>query len=207
MRLIIIVAISYCLLCGCATGQYVSPDAEMLKTMAIVNAIEDYYSSSFSKKDSIFIVKYYDSVYFEANIVKDGNVYRYLHGNLYDGVVAVTIIPVNEWKYLYGQDSNGNICRHTYPNKLLIINNKLFYWDLHQSKPSPAIISILAKYNILQDDENGIVDMPDNPINEGIKGAVYYYGRKNPRKFKRRTISVALGFQHPPRIKQKYRME
>lgn len=206
MRLISIAYIGCCLLYGCATVQYTSIGEEKLKSMAIASAIEDYSSSLSANKDSVFFVKYHDSVFFEASIVKDGNVYRFLRGSLYEGVIAVTVLPVSEWNFLYGIDSNGTLRQHTYPTKVLIINNKLFYWDLKQCELSPDIISILAKYHLLQDDEDGILDMPDNPINDGIKGTVYYYGRRNPGKFKRRTSRVAIGFERPPRIKRKYRI-
>ena len=158
------------------------------KELAILIAIDDFSQTSLFKKDSVFSIKFHDTVYKKAIWVADekGTYYPYTEG-YYPELVAVTIIG-EENKYYYNEKENK-----IYPNRYVIFKGKLFCWYDKKYPKTDKIIEVLRAFNMLQSEDPWSFTTDDSK-----KGADYYLYKNNLSKYKRIITNIAIGFYDPP---------
>lgn len=144
---------------------------------AIKTAITDFSKTRLFNKGSVFSI-----------IVNEENS---------EDILTISIME-NNMKLLLNNDFNVNSSR--LPSQYLEIKEKLFFWWDKSLPLSSETISVYKKYNILQDDENGIIQFPDFTIDDNKKGAHYFFCKKS-LKFKRVITSKGIGYYPPPKLK------
>ena len=191
------------LLCGCVSlKKEMTQTGENMQAVAIHNAIMDFSKScKLYKNDSVFSVNFNDSVFNEAVLVRDNEgTMQWKRGSLYRGIVSVEISASPEYKFLI--TSNTKVGSKGYlPSRHIIKEGKLFYWFDDSYPLTQEMLDLLWKYNLLQDDDSGLIIFPDNPINDSKKGADYYFCKNDLSKYKRVVTNIGLGYYKPPKIK------
>jgi hypothetical protein len=132
----------------------------------------------------------------KTKLFKNGIVFSLKTKQINDEIVLVSIIESNDNKYLYSKEKK--IDENKLPSKCFELNNKLFVWWDDNHKIDKVTFDLLAKYNLLQDDENGMILLPDSSIDDNKKGVDYFFCKSDSRKFKR--IISNKGFVSVPTI-------
>ena len=116
-----------------------------------------------------------------------------------DDVIVVTIGSSPTKILLTPRTKVGS--KGTAPSRYLEKDGKLFFWWDNNYELTEEIFAIFSKYNLWQDDENGINDVPSSRYHESRKGAHYYYCKTNPNTNKRKITRIGLGAYEPPVLK------
>jgi hypothetical protein len=87
------------------------------------------------------------------------------------------------------------------PSRYFEKDGKLFFWWDNNFALTQEALTIFAKYNLLEDDQGGILKVPSAFFDDSQKGAHYYYCKNNPKRFKKVITNIAAGYYDPPRIK------
>jgi len=204
-----ILLLTILLLFGCSSVKNgIIQTRENLQETAICNAILDFSQScKLYKNDSVFSVNFTDSVFGKAVLVqvdensyKDRRTHEWKRGSLCNGLVAVGILAYPEYKFLFTANTKVGQKGHL-PSRYIIKDGKLFYWFDDNYPLTQDMLDLLWKYNLLQDDEGGLIISPDNPINDRQKGVDYYFCKNNLLKYKRVVTNIGLGYYKPPKLK------
>lgn len=87
--------------------------------------------------------------------------------------------------------------------KLLLdtLNTKesFFWWDDTYPLTQEAM-GAFEKYNLLQDDENGTIQIPNAFVDGSKKVVHYYYCNSDPMVFKKVITNIGLGYYDPPNL-------
>ena len=172
---------------------------ENLQEAAIHNAILDFSTKcNMFKKDSVFSVRFNDSVFHKAILVqvdeksyKDGRTHEWKRGSLYDGIVSVEISVNVDYQYYYSEETKAKL-----PSRYIIKNDKLFYWWDDNYPVTEEMIAVLWRYNLLQTD----LIIPEFTIDDSLKGADYYFCKNDLSKYKRVVTNIGLGYYNPPEL-------
>lgn len=119
----------------------------------------------------------------KTNLYKKGIVFSLRTSQIDQNIVLVSIIESSDNKYLYSKEKFFD--ENKLPSKSFELNNKLFVWWDDDDKIDKATFDLLIKYNLLQDDENGMILLPDSSIDDNKKGVDYFFCKSNVKKFKR----------------------
>ena len=119
----------------------------------------------------------------KSSLFKNGFVFQLRVEKVNEDTILVTIIEGGENKYLYS--NLKNIDENNLPSRCLELDNKLFVWRDDAYKINKKIFDLLMKYNLLQDDEGGMVLLPDSAIDDSKKGADYFFCIRNSKIYKR----------------------
>lgn len=173
---------------------------ENMQEIAIHNAIVDFSAScSLYKKDSVFSVSFKDTLYSMTLKKTDDRESWWERDKLYEDVATVTISASPEYKFLFTKStivgSKGKL-----PSRFLVKDHKLFYWFDDNYPLTQEMLDVLWKYNLLQDDDDGWIVMPDNPTNDSQKGADYYFCKNDFTKYKRVVTNIGIGYYNPPKL-------
>jgi hypothetical protein len=191
------------LLCGCASlKKEMTQTGESMQAVAIHNAILDFSNScKLYKNDSVFSVNFNDSVFNEAVLIRDNEgAMHWKRGSLYSSLVSVEISASPEYKFLITSNTKVGYKGHL-PSRHIIKDGKLFYWFDDSYPLTQEMLDLLWKYNLLQDDDGGLIISPDNPINDRQKCAHYYFCKSDLSKYKRVITNIGLGYYKPPKLK------
>ena len=146
-------------------------------------------------------VNFNDSVFKGAVLIKDNEgAMRWKRGSLYRGLVSVEIPASPEYKFLITSNTKVG-CKGHLPSRYIIKDGKLFYWFDDSYPLTQGMLDLLWKYNLLQDDDGGLIIFLDNPINDSKKGADYYFCKNDLSKYKRVVTNIGLGYYKPPKLK------
>ncbi|MDX5429237.1 MAG: hypothetical protein LPK79_14140 [Bacteroidota bacterium] len=169
------------------------------RDQAIQNAILDFSNtSSLYRKDSVFSVSFYDTM---GRMVLDEN-HEWIFGEPYEGVVAVSIIVANS-RLLLTSDTKagGKGGKGKLPTRFVEKGGKLFFWWDDEHVLTKETLSVYKKYNLLQDDEGGLVTIPDFIIDDAQKGVHYYFCKKDLSRYKKVITNKGIGYYDPPKLK------
>ncbi|MDR1756315.1 MAG: hypothetical protein LBR65_05055 [Culturomica sp.] len=186
-----------------------------IQERAIDNAILDFSKNcNLYKKDSIFSVSFKDSVFNEGILVrvdensyKDKRTHEWKRGSLYDGIATVSITAhrIGEYceeccdKFLYTKETTVG-SKGKLPSRYIEKGGKLFYWWDDSYPLTEEMLAILWKYNLLCDDTEDRIGLPDFSTDDKLKGAHYYFCKSNLSKYKRMVTSIGLGYYKPPKL-------
>lgn len=146
-------------------------------------AILDFSNKSrLFKKDSVFSVSIYE---------------------VSDKSLLVVRIGRNNTKLLISSAAGNGHKWAKIPTRFLEKEEKLFFWyDDHYPLTEEAT-NVFTKYNLLQDDESGLITVPDFTTGESQQAAHYYFCKNDLSKFKRVITSKGIGYYTPPMLKCK----
>ena len=122
---------------------------------------------------------------------------QWKRGSLYRGLISVEISASPEYKFLI--TSNTKVGSKGYlPSRHIIKDGKLFYWFDDSYPLTQGMLDLLWKYNLLQDDDGGLIIFLDNPMNDSKKVSVYYFCKKDLSKYKKVSTNIGLCSYKPP---------
>jgi hypothetical protein len=108
-------------------------------------------------------------------------------------------IGASHYRFLLTRDtkigSKGKL-----PSRFIEKNGKLFYWWDDDYPLTEEVIAVLKKYNLFQDDNDGLITVPENPTNDAQKGAHYYFCRSDLTKYKKVVTNKGMGYYDPPKF-------
>jgi len=163
---------------------------------AILIAINDFtHSNRLYKKNRVFKINHLDTIH---KMKLDGQ--SWIPGEVYEGIKAVSIFPrpIENKLLITSQAIVGSYGK--LPSKFIEIDDKLFFWWDDNSPLTKEALDIFSKYNLLQDDEGGVIQLPDFIIDESQKGVDYYFCRNNLSKYKKVITNIAIGFYDIPKL-------
>jgi hypothetical protein len=165
---------------------------------AIPIAVHDFLKTKLIKKDSVFIVTLYDTLYHAAVDTISKNSYAYKRGQAYPNIVAVDIIG---WPDKFFLDTTVDLSNQKgIPSRFIELNGKLFvWWDTHYQLMDSAI-QIFDKYHIIG--RGGHNDwykfMPGT--DDAKKSGQYYFCRTNLSVYRKKITNIAIGGYDPPNL-------
>ena len=196
------------------SAQYGIRYGENIKETAIHSAILDFSSNcNLYKKDSIFRVSFEDTLY--SRMLKQITEIKFelTRGNtFYDGIVVVSIsahricVECEEYglkfndRYLYTAETTVG-SKGKLPSRYVIKDGKLFFWWDDDYPLTEEMLAILWKYDLLFDDTQGLIKIPQFSINDKQKGVHYYFCRNDLSIYKRVVTNIGLGYYKPPKLK------
>lgn len=169
------------------------------KKEAIKNAILDFSNSSrLYKTDSVFSVSFQNPLHrMILEETDDGNS-RWVEGEPYKGIVAVSIIASYNKMLLTDSTQVGSIGK--LPSRYIEKEGKLFYWWDDNYPLEKEALAVFDKYGLLQDDEGGWVKFPDFSTNDAKKGVHYYFCENDLTRYKKVTTDIAIGYYEAPNL-------
>lgn len=193
--------------CGFSKAKLVR-SGENIRDIAINNAIWDFSNScKLYKNDSVFDVSFVDSVFL---LTLDREKPRWYRDKFYEDLVLVSISAhrisddCEECcdKFLYTTKTTVG-SKGKLPSRYIEKDDKLFFWWDDGYPLTEEMLAILWKYNLLCDDTEGLIGLPDFTTNDRLKGAHYYFCKNSLSKYKRVITSIANGYYKPPKLKCK----
>ena len=86
------------------------------------------------------------------------------------------------------------------PSRFIEKENKLFFWFDDDYPLTAEAMAVFQRYNLLQDDENGLVTFPDSVLDDAEKAAHYYFCKDNLAMYKRVVTNIGVGYYDPPKL-------
>jgi hypothetical protein len=87
------------------------------------------------------------------------------------------------------------------PSRYIEKQGKLFYWWDANYPLTEEALSVFKKFNLLQDDINGRIQLPEIRYDEAEKNADYYFCKNDPSVFKKIVTNRGIGYYDPPLLK------
>lgn len=134
------------------------------------------------KKDSVFSIWIYQ---------KDDN----------EDLLVVSI--GRDYSKLLLTDSSKVGSKGKLPSRFIEKDMKLFYWWDDDYSLTDEALAVFQKYNLLQDDEGGLIQVPDFEIDDAQKDAHYYFCKNDLTKYKRVITNIGIGYYEAPDLKCK----
>lgn len=148
---------------------------------AIQNAILDFSNTAnLYKKDSVFSVSVLEIVNQDPLVVRIGK---------------------STTKLLFTKETKIGCIDCKIPTRFIEKNDKIFFWWDKDYPLTKEALDAYAKYNLLQDDEGGIITVPDFVVDESQKAVHYYFCKTNLSKYKKVITSKGVGYYEPPKLK------
>lgn len=145
---------------------------------AIQNAVLDFSSTKLFIIDTVFSIK---------------------TGDINENTLIVRIGKNNTKLLLTDSTKVGS--KGKLPSRYIEKDGKLFFWWDDEYPLTEETLSILQKYNLLQDDEGGIIKFPDFVINDAQKAAHYYFCKNNLTRYKKVITNKGIGNYTTPNLK------
>lgn len=169
------------------------------KIEIIQNAILDFSNTCrLYEKDSIFSVSYEDSVYRMVLDKLNNRNYKWIRGEILEGLVAVSIVADYNSFLLTKEIKVGS--KGKLPSRYIEKNGKLFYWWDNDYPLTKEALNVYHKYNLLQDDKGGEIKFPNFTIDDNQKAAHYYFCKENLIKYKKIITNEGIGYYNIPKL-------
>ncbi|MEN8250631.1 MAG: hypothetical protein ABFS32_16985 [Bacteroidota bacterium] len=160
----------------------------------INNAILDFSNTErLFKQDSTFYVMFIDTMYSMKLERVDDRTLKWIPDKKYEDIIGVSIMgSIGKIYYIEANEigSLGNL-----PSRYIEKNNKLYYWYDDDYPLTQDAVDVLKKYNVIEKIES--IAMAEFIIDDGKKGASYYFCRDDFSKYKKVVSAVAIGYDIP----------
>jgi hypothetical protein len=165
----------------------------------IQNAILDFSTTRFYKNDSVFSITYLDTLYRMSLDKTDPNNYQWIKGGVEKGIAAVGIRSSNN-RLLLTADAKVGRKNSKLPTRVIDRDGKLFYWWDKDYPLTEKTLSLYRRYDLLQDDEGGLITVPDFATNDAQKAVHYYFCTKNLANYKKVVTRKGIGYYDLPNL-------
>ncbi len=146
----------------------------------IKNAIIDFSNTGkLYKKDSVFSVEM-------LGLSNDKN------------VIAVRI-GKNNRKLLLTKDAKVG-SKGKLPSRYIEKDGKLFFWWDDDYILTAKALSIFNKYDLLQDDKDGAIKIPDSFVDDSQKAVHYYFCKEDLSTYKKIITNKGIGYYDAPHL-------
>jgi hypothetical protein len=176
----LIIHLMLVLFVGCAsfkTGLIQTGGADEM----IQNAILDFSNATrLYKKDTVFSVSVLEIVDKDPIVVRIGS---------------------NTMNLLLTEETKVGSKGGKLPSRFIEKDGKLFFWWDDDYPLTEEALAVYEKYDLLQDDEGGVITVPEFTINDAQKAAHYYFCKNDPSKYKRVITNIGVGYYDPPTLK------
>lgn len=128
---------------------------------------------------------------------------RIFNASLYesqDEDLLIVRIGINNMKLLLTDKVEVGKIGGKIPTMFIEQEMKLFFWYDDNYPLTKEALEIYAKYDLLQDDENGVIKIPAMVINDSQKAAHYYFCKENLRSYKKVITNRAIGYYKAPAV-------
>jgi len=201
-----IVEISVIAFISCSTSKItLIKNGENIGDIAKFNAISDFSNTcKLFNNYSMFLIWFEDSVF---HLTYNKELQQWNRDEYYQNIVSVHISPhiickhCEEHcdKFLYTKETKVG-SKGKLPSRFFEKGNKLFFWWDDEYPLTEQMIAILRKYNLLYDDTEGLIGIPEFTIDEQIKGGDYYFCKNDLTKYKRVVTNIGFGYYKPPKL-------
>lgn len=200
MKINYLYLLTFHLVCACGTFK-----KELRQTggqqAAAQNAIHDFSRTTrIYKEDSVFSVKIHDPLYRMFLGKTDEGNSKWVEGEPYKGVIAVSI-SADYNKILLTDNMKVGKKGVEIPTRYIEKDGKLFYWQDDDYPLTQEALTVFERYNLLAENNlDGIIEFYNFKINDAQKGVDYYFCTNDLTKYKKVTTNKAIGFYVPPRL-------
>jgi len=133
-------------------------------------------------------------------LFKKGSVFSVTAHAKNDNDQLIVRIGENNMKFLLSADTKVGEIGGIIPTRFLEKKGKLIFWWDEKHPLTNEALEVYRKYNLLQNDEGGIITIPDFLITDNKKSAHYYFCRNDLTNFKRVITSRGIGIYDPPNL-------
>lgn len=172
---------AFCVLIAILTLSCASFKKQLIKSggrnEAIQNAILDFSSTNLYHRDTVFSVR--------ASSEDDPLIVR---------------VGKNSTKLLFTADIKAGLKSNVLPSRFVEKGGKLFIWWDDNYPLTEEAIAVFQKYNLFQDDEGGLITVPNFTTDDSKKAAHYYFCKNDLTKYKRVITSIGIGYYDPPKL-------
>lgn len=178
--------------CSSYRNQLVSTGSQ---NEAILNAIKDFSHTSLYRKNSVFHITFYDTLYRKILVRESERNYKWINGKPYKDIIAINIFGQDD-KHIYKLTRETGIGTKGFlPSKYIEKDGKLFIWYDDNIAMDEKTLSILKKYELIAVNEEVMIT-----TDEKKKGADYYFCRKDLTKYKKNISNIAIGYYDAPEM-------
>ena len=163
---------------------------------AIQNAIVDFSNTcSLYNRDSVFSVTIYDPLYemiFEETDEGNG---RWVKGQSYKGVLAISISANYHKIFLMDDSARVSGQGGQMPTQYIEVDGKLFYWWDSNCPLTEEVLNVFKKYDLLVNyNLDRVVEFYDFSTNDSKKGVDYYFCKNDLSKYKEVVTNKGIGY-------------
>ena len=160
----------------------------------INNAILDFSNTErLFKQDSTFHVTFIDTLYSMKLERVDDRTLKWIPDKKYENIIGVSILGSIGKIYYIDDIEIGSF--GSLPSRYMEKNNKLYYWYDDDYPLTQDVVDVLNKFNVIEKIES--IAMVEFIIDDGKKGASYYFCRDNFSKYKKVVSTIAIGYDIP----------
>ena len=160
---------------------------------AIQNAILDFsHTKKLFNQDSVFYLGVDDPLV----IFKEGET-RWIPDKTHDEIIGISIVGDSENLYhksdveLKKPNENPRI-----PSRFVIHKEKLFLWYDDAQPITQELVDALSQFGLVRDNDEELFVV----IDDGKKGANYYFCRNDLSRYKKVINNIAMGYYDMPKL-------
>jgi len=124
---------------------------------------------------------------------------KLLNPKEYSDMVVVSIVKSGTKMLLKPDATIGS--KGKLPFRYYEKDGKLFFWKDEDYVLTEDALAVYRRYNVVQEDSDNKIGIPDPLTNDKQKGATYFFCKNNPAIYKRIVSSIAVGEYDPPVLK------
>lgn len=160
---------------------------------AIQNTILDFsHTKKLFKQDSVFYIGVDDPLV----IFREGET-RWIPDKTHEEIIGISIVGDSENLYhksdleLNKPNENPRV-----PSKFIIHQEKLFLWYDDTQPITQELVDTLTQFGLVRDNDEELFVI----IDDGKKGASYYFCKSDLSRYKKSVNNIALGYEGVPKL-------
>lgn len=118
-----------------------------------------------------------------------------------DKEILIVRIGKNTTKLLLTAATRAGGKNNVLPTRFKEKDGKLFIWWDDNYPLTEEAIAVFHKYDLFQDDEGGVITVPDFAIDDARKSAHYYFCKSDLSKYKKVVTNKGIGYYDLPKLK------
>ena len=135
-----------------------------------------------------------------TKLYKKGTVFSVSVHEIGDKDPLVVRIGENGMNLLLTKEAKIGSKESKLPTRFIEKEGKLFFWWDDSYPLTKEALAIYERYELLQDDEGGIITVPDFTTDDAQKAAHYYFCEKDIAQYKRVITNIGVGYYDPPNL-------
>jgi hypothetical protein len=135
-----------------------------------------------------------------AKLYKKNNVFSVSVLEVANEDLMVVRIGKNSMKLLLTAKAKVGSLDSKLPTRFIEKEGKLFFWWDNEYPLTKEALDVYEKYNLLQDDEGGVITVPEFTVNDAQKAAHYYFCKDDLTKYKKVITNKGVGYYEPPKL-------
>lgn len=117
-----------------------------------------------------------------------------------DKEILIVRVGKNSTKLLLTTDTEPGSKNKLLPSRFVEKDGKLFFWWDNDYPLTEEAIAVFHKYNLFQDDDGGVITVPNFTNDDAQKAAHYYFCKNDLTKYKEVITNKGIGYYDPPKL-------